>query len=168
MKKIYKRIGITFVIRITLKVGGVSMQNLKDIMTENVLTVTESQSVQEAASIMSQNNIGAVPVVNNNGQMTGIITDRDITLRTTAQGENAQTPVSNVMTAQQIVQGTPEMGVQEAAQLMAQQQIRRLPVLENGQVVGMVALGDLAVHDQFSNEAEQALTNISTPSAPQQ
>ncbi|AXI08061.1 CBS domain-containing protein [Oceanobacillus sp. 143] len=143
-------------------------QYLRDIMTSNVHTVNETQSVQEAAALMSQYNIGAIPVVNNSGQMTGILTDRDITLRTTAQGQNAQTPVSQVMTAQQIVQGTPDMDVHEAAQLMAEQQIRRLPVNENGKIVGMVALGDLAIHNQYANEAEQALQSISTPSAPQQ
>ncbi|WP_156290547.1 CBS domain-containing protein [Oceanobacillus salinisoli] len=143
-------------------------QYLRDIMTQNVMTVNETQSVQEAAAIMSQYNIGAVPVVNNSGQMVGIVTDRDITLRTTAQGQNAQTPISQVMTAQQMVEGTPEMDVHQAAQLMAQQQIRRLPVVENGQLVGMVALGDLAVQNQYANEAEQALSSISTPSAPQQ
>ena len=144
------------------------MPNLQEIMTNNVFTISENQSVQEAAAVMSQNNIGAVPVVNSSGQLTGMITDRDIALRTTAQGESAGTPVSQAMTAQQIVQGTPEMDVHEAAQLMAQQQIRRLPVVQNGQVVGMVALGDLAVKDQFANEAEQALSSISFPSAPQQ
>ena len=60
------------------------------------------------------------------------------------------------MTAQTIVQGTPDMDVHQAADLMAQQQIRRLPVVENGHVVGMVALGDIAVQDQFANEAEEA------------
>lgn len=144
------------------------MPNLREIMTNNVFTVNENQSVQEAAALMSQNNIGAVPVVNNHGQMTGIITDRDIALRTTAQGEGANTPVRQAMTAQQIVQGTPDMDIHEAAQIMAEQQVRRLPVVENGQVVGMVALGDLAVRDQYANEAEQALSSISTPSAPQQ
>jgi CBS domain-containing protein len=144
------------------------MAQLREIMTSNVVTINETQSVQEAAALMSQHNIGSVPVVNNNGQMVGIVTDRDITLRTTAQGESAQTPVSQVMTAQKIVQGTPDMDVHEAANLMAQQQIRRLPVVENGQVTGMVALGDLAVQNQYANEAEQALQNISTPSAPQQ
>ncbi|WP_249872368.1 CBS domain-containing protein [Oceanobacillus saliphilus] len=142
-------------------------QSLRDIMTSQVMTVNETQSVQEAAAIMSQYNIGAVPVVNNSGHMVGIITDRDITLRTTAQGQNAQTQVSQVMTAQQMVQGTPDMDVHEAAQLMAEQQIRRLPVVENNQIVGMVALGDLAVQNQYANEAEQALSSISTPSAPQ-
>ncbi|RKQ37286.1 CBS domain-containing protein [Oceanobacillus halophilus] len=143
-------------------------QYLRDIMTSNVMTVNESQSVQEAAAIMSQYNIGAVPVVNSSGQMTGIVTDRDITLRTTAQGQNAGTPVSQVMTAQRMVEGNPNMDVHQAAQLMAQQQIRRLPVVENGQLVGMVALGDLAVQNQYANEAEQALSSISTPSSPQQ
>lgn len=142
-------------------------QNLGNIMTSNVFTVKETQSLQEAASVMSEHNIGVVPVVNNSGQMTGIITDRDITLRSTAQGEAAQTPVSQAMTAQQVVQATPDMDVHEAAEMMAQQQIRRLPVVENGEIVGMVALGDIAVDDQYDNEAEEALSSISTPSAPQ-
>ncbi|MEC5425949.1 CBS domain-containing protein [Virgibacillus sp. C22-A2] len=142
-------------------------QQLRSIMTSNVFTVNETQSIQEAAAVMSEHNIGAVPVVNNNGGIVGIITDRDITLRSTAQGEAAQTPVSQVMTAQQIVQGSPDMDVHQAAELMAQQQIRRLPVVENGQIVGMVALGDIAVDNQYDNEAEEALTSISTPSAPQ-
>ncbi|HLR68024.1 CBS domain-containing protein [Virgibacillus alimentarius] len=143
------------------------MHQLNKFMTSNVYTVNETQSVQDAANLMSQYNIGSVPVVNNAGQMVGIITDRDITLRTTAQGEAAQTPISQEMTAQQVVQGTPEMDAHEAAQLMAQHQIRRLPVVENGQVIGMVALGDLAVDNQLNNEAEEALSSISTPSEPQ-
>jgi CBS domain-containing protein len=144
------------------------MTQLRNIMTQNVMTVNETQSVQEAAAIMSQYNIGAVPVVGSGGQMVGIVTDRDITLRTTAQGQNAQTPVSEVMTAQQMVKGTPEMDVDQATELMSQQQIRRLPIEENGQLVGMVALGDLAVQNQHANEAGQALASISTPSSPQQ
>ena len=55
-------------------------QSLRDIMTANVITIKETQTVQEAAALMSQNNIGAIPVVNNSGQIAGIITDRDITL----------------------------------------------------------------------------------------
>ncbi|WP_453996349.1 CBS domain-containing protein [Bacillus nitroreducens] len=144
------------------------VQSLREIMTSDVLTVNETQTVKEAAALMSQYNIGAIPVVNNNKQIVGIVTDRDITLRTTAQGESPQTPVSEVMTAQQIVKGTPDMDAHEAANLMAQHQIRRLPVEENGQIVGMVALGDLATQNQYANEAEQALQSISTPSAPQQ
>jgi CBS domain-containing protein len=144
------------------------MQQLRNIMTSQVFTLTEKQSCQEAAAIMSEHNIGAIPVVNNNGEIVGMVTDRDITLRATGQGEAAQTPVSKVMTAQKIVQATPDMDVHQAAQMMAQQQIRRLPVVENGQIVGMVALGDLAVDNQLNQEAEQTLSSISTPSKPQQ
>jgi|SRR5690625_1529551 len=142
-------------------------QQLRNIMTSNVYTVNETQSVKEAAAIMSEYNIGSVPVINNNGDMVGIITDRDITLRSTAQGEGAEERVSDVMTAQQVVQGTPDMNVERAAELMSQQQIRRLPVVEHGQVVGMVALGDMAVDNQYNDEAEEALSSISTPSSPQ-
>ncbi|MGM8212822.1 CBS domain-containing protein [Virgibacillus sp. W0430] len=142
-------------------------QQLRSVMTSNVTTVKESQSIQEAAALMSERNIGSVPVVNESGQMVGIITDRDITLRSTAQGESAHTPVSEAMTSQQIVKGTPDMSAQEAAQLMAQQQIRRLPVEENGQIVGMVALGDLAVDNMSDDAAGEALSSISTPSEPQ-
>ena len=70
------------------------VQSLRNIMTSNVVTVNESQTVKEAAALMSQYNIGAIPVVNSSGQITGMITDRDITLRTTAQGESAS-PNSN-------------------------------------------------------------------------
>lgn len=143
------------------------MGQVRNIMTQDVATVNESQSIQEAAEIMSSKNIGSLPVVNDAGYMVGMITDRDITLRSTAQGEDAQTPVSEVMTAQQIVQAEPGMDVQQAAELMAQQQIRRLPVVENGQIVGMVALGDLAADYQHDSKAGEALTSISTPSAPQ-
>lgn len=140
----------------------------RDIMTSDVHTVSESQSIQEAASIMSQYNIGSIPVVNQSGQIVGIVTDRDITLRATAQGEASQTPVSQVMTAQQVVHASPEMDVEEVAQLMSQQQIRRLPVVEQGQIVGVVSLGDLAVNYQHDEKAGQALSSISNPSKPQQ
>lgn len=144
------------------------MQQIRNVMTSDVVTIKDTQSVQEAAALMSQHNIGSVPVVNNQGEMIGIITDRDITLRTTAQGEGTQTPVSEVMTAQRVVKATPDMDVQQAAQMMAKQQIRRLPVVENGKVVGMVSLGDLAVEEMSDAAAGEALSNISEPSEPQQ
>ncbi|MGD6818984.1 CBS domain-containing protein [Metabacillus sp. 84] len=135
------------------------MNSINSIMSKNVASVSSSQSIQEAAQLMSQYNVGSIPVVDN-GQMKGIITDRDITLRTTAEGRESSTKVSDVMTSQ-VVSGRPDMSYEEASQLMAQNQIRRLPIVENNQVVGMVALGDLSVN-QLSNEAAgSALSNIS-------
>lgn len=140
-------------------------QKLQDIMTQKVATVTPQQSVQEAAQLMSQYNVGAIPVVEN-GKCVGIVTDRDITLRAVSQGQApGNTKVQAVMT-DGIVTGTPQMDVHEAANLMAQRQIRRLPVVENGQLAGIVALGDLATQNIYQNEAGQALTQISEPSSP--
>ncbi|WP_333870678.1 CBS domain-containing protein [Desulforamulus putei] len=140
-------------------------QRLKDIMTQNVATVTPQQTVQEAAQLMSQYNVGSVPVVEN-GKCVGIVTDRDIALRAVSQGQDpATTKVQTVMTTG-VVTGTPQMDVHEAANLMAQRQIRRLPVVENGQLAGIVALGDLATQNIYQNEAGQALSSISEPSSP--
>lgn len=141
-------------------------QKLSKIMTTNIATVTPQQSVAEAAQIMSQYNIGSLPVVQN-GQPVGMITDRDITLRITAQGQDAQnSKVEEVMT-KNVITGTPDMDVHQAANLMAQNQIRRLPVVENNRLAGIVALGDLAVQDIYQNEAGEALSNISQPAEPQ-
>jgi CBS domain-containing protein len=139
---------------------------VQDVMTKNVATVSPNQTVKEAAQIMSQKNIGALPVVEN-GQVKGMITDRDITLRTSAQGKDpASIRVSEVMT-NRVVTGTPNMSVQEAANVMAQHQIRRLPIVENNQIQGIVALGDIATNSASDQAAGQALTNISEPSQPQ-
>jgi CBS domain-containing protein len=134
-------------------------------MTTNVATISPNQTIQEAAKLMSQHNVGALPVVEN-GQVKGIVTDRDITLRSTAQGLNPSTPVSQVMSTN-LVTGRPNMSVQEAANLMSQNQIRRLPIVENNQLRGIVALGDIATTNAYDHQAEQALTNISEPSQPQ-
>ncbi|MTH53449.1 CBS domain-containing protein [Bacillus mangrovi] len=135
------------------------MNSVNSIMSKNVASVSSSQSIQEAAQLMSQYNVGSIPVVDN-GQMKGIITDRDITLRTTAEGRESSTKVSDVMTSS-VVSGRPDMSYEEATQLMAQNQIRRLPIVENNNLVGMVALGDLSVN-QLSNEtAGSALSSIS-------
>jgi CBS domain-containing protein len=128
-------------------------------MTTNVETVSSNQSIKEAAAIMNQSNVGSIPVVDN-GQLKGIITDRDITIRSTSEGRDSETPVSHVMTTN-LVSGHTSMTAAEAAKVMAQHQIRRLPIVENNQLVGIVALGDLAT-EQMSNEAAGvALTNIS-------
>lgn len=141
-------------------------KSLQEIMTRQVATVSPQQSVQQAAEIMHRYNVGSVPVVEN-GRCVGIITDRDISLRTAAQGLNpAATKVESVMT-REVVTATPDMDAHQAADLMAKYQIRRLPVVENGRLTGIVALGDLAVQNIYQNEAGQALSNISQPAAPQ-
>ncbi len=145
--------------------GEIIMNSIRDIMTETVATVSPDQTIQEAASLMSKYNVGSIPVVQN-GEIRGIVTDRDITLRCTAEGLTSSTPVSQVMT-DSVVQGDPNMNIQEAAKLMSEKQIRRLPIVDNNHLVGMIALGDIATNEMFDEEAEEALSNISIPTQPE-
>ncbi|GAA0450959.1 CBS domain-containing protein [Alkalibacillus silvisoli] len=143
------------------------MENaIKNLMSSNIVSVTSEQSVQEAAALMEQNDIGAIPVIEN-GQLRGIITDRDITLRATAKNQQSNCPISQCMSSE-IVSADASMDIHEAANLMAQKQIRRLPVTENGQAVGMLSIGDLAQQNIYRNEAGDALSNISIPKASMQ
>ncbi|MEA4826535.1 CBS domain-containing protein [Clostridium sp. JNZ J1-5] len=139
---------------------------IKNIMTKNVATINPEDTVERAAQMMKEHNVGSIPVCRGE-EVVGIITDRDVALRSAAEGQNVhQQKVKDIMTSNPVI-GTPEMDVHEAARIMSERQIRRLPVVENNKVVGIVALGDLAVEPNFSNEAESALSSISVPASPQ-
>ncbi|MCL7749405.1 MULTISPECIES: CBS domain-containing protein [Halalkalibacter] len=134
-------------------------QNLNEIMSTDVITIEASQSIQEAASMMKSKDIGSIPVVKN-GELVGIITDRDITIRATADGDDTHASVEECMSTNLTV-ASPTTDPHEAANMMAEHQIRRLPVVENGKIVGMVAIGDLATQNIYENEAGEALSEIS-------
>lgn len=136
------------------------MSQLRDIMTDQVASVSPEDNVYRAASLMKEYNVGMIPV-EENGSLKGVITDRDIVLRSVADQNNEVVSVGEVMSQGNLVTGSPDMSVDEASRLMAQHQIRRLPVVENNRLVGVVALGDIAVRDHLSDEAGQALSNIS-------
>jgi len=138
---------------------------LRNVMTDNVSTVQSNSSVSEAASIMKELNVGAVPVCEGSKPI-GILTDRDIALRNVADARDANSQVKDIMSGN-LVYGTPNMSNEEAAQIMADNQIRRLPIVENGNIVGIVSLGDLAVKTGNDMEAGKALSSISIPSQPQ-
>ena len=140
------------------------VQSLQEIMSKNVATITPQQSVAEAAQIMSQHNIGSVPVVQN-GQCVGIVTDRDITLRAAAKGVNSTTTKVESIMSKNVVTATPQMDVHEASKLMADRQIRRLPIVENNKLTGIIAIGDIAVENRYQNEAGDALSDISKSNA---
>ena len=101
-------------------------------------------------------------------RVVGIVTDRDIVVRNIAHGKSPQeTPVRDVMTGQ-VNTTTPDMDVNDVTKMMANHKIRRIPVVENNKIVGMVALGDIATQNQFNFEASEALSEISTPAKPEQ
>lgn len=139
---------------------------IKNIMTKNIATINPEDTVERAAQMMKEHNVGSIPVCRGE-EVVGIITDRDVALRSAAEGQNVhQQKVKDIMTSNPVT-GTTEMDIHEAARIMSERQIRRLPVVENNKVVGIVALGDLAVEPNFSNEAKSALSSISTPASPQ-
>ncbi len=132
---------------------------VKQIMTTDVSTVAPTDTVTKAASLMGQLDVGSIPVIDNS-RVVGIITDRDIVLRGVANGKGANQHISEVMTTN-VKFATPDMDVHTVADIMAENQIRRLPVVENDKLVGIVAIGDLAVENIFENEAGEALHTIS-------
>lgn len=138
---------------------------VKDVMTTNVSTVNESNTLKEVASKMQSLNVGSIPVCDSSNKPIGIVTDRDMVIRGLSTGIESSMPVSNVMT-KNIVSVSPDTGIHEAARIMAQNKIRRLPVVENNTIVGILSIGDLAVRDIYINEAGDALSNISEPSKP--
>ena len=133
--------------------------NIRDVMTSNPRTVSPSDTIQNAARIMRDEDTGAVPVVDN-GRPVGIVTDRDIVVRAIADGSQLNRPVREIVTSA-VVTATPEMSTREAAQLMSEHQIRRLPVVEGERLVGIVSIGDLAVKDGNDRRVGDALQDIS-------
>lgn len=140
---------------------------VKDLMTKNVAYVNPMSNVVEAAQLMQKHNVGSIPVCDQSG-VVGIVTDRDIVVRNVAHGKNpSETPVKDIMTSG-VTTVTPDTDVNDIAQLMASKQIRRVPVVENNMLVGMLSLGDLAADRRFDMEASAALTEISKPARPEQ
>ncbi|BCZ46563.1 CBS domain-containing protein [Clostridium gelidum] len=135
---------------------------VKDIMSNDIVSLNSEDSVERAAQIMKQFDVGSIPVCNME-KLIGIVTDRDITLRSVAAGGNSnQQKISDVMTPNPVT-GTPNMDIQDAARIMSEQQIRRLPIIQNNNLVGIVSLGDISLEPKFQNNAEDALKNISEP-----
>ena len=134
---------------------------LRELMTKNVIRIHPEEPVEVAARTLTQYNIGALPVCGRNGQLYGMVTDRDLVIRCMATGRNpGSMKVRDVMTGRVISAG-PDMEVSAAAHLMGRQQVRRLPVVENGKLCGMVSLGDLAGREESAMDAGDALTEIS-------
>ena len=135
---------------------------LRDVMSKQVVRIHPEETVTVAARMLEHYNIGALPVCGNDGRVCGVVTDRDIVTRClAAQKQPDNTAVKDVMTSKVIV-GRPDMQANIAAALMGREQIRRLPVMENGRLCGMVSLGDLAVKEESSVDAGEALTGISS------
>ena len=115
-----------------------------DVMTPAPISISKHETVAVAARLLAHNNIGAAPVCDAAGRLCGMITDRDMVTRCLAAGKDPQkTAVAEVMTGG-VVSVTPDMMLTQAATIMGSKQVRRLPVVENGKLCGIVSLADLA------------------------
>ena len=134
---------------------------LKDLMTDQPVQISPEETVAVAARMLARCNIGSLPVCDQRGVLKGMVTDRDLVIRCLAAGRKPEdTKVWEIMTTG-VVSAEPEMEAGAAAQLMGKQQIRRLPVVEQGRLCGMVSLGDLANHEESVKDAAGALKCIS-------
>ncbi len=133
--------------------------HIRDVMTANPTCVSPDDSIQNAARIMRDEDTGVVPVVEN-GRPVGIVTDRDIVVRAVAEDGQLNRCIRDIVTGN-IVSASPDMSTREAAELMSEHQVRRLPVVENDRLVGIVSIGDLAVKEGRDSRVGDALQHIS-------
>ena len=132
---------------------------VRDVMTPNPQTVTPDDSLERAARIMRDEDTGAVPVVQN-GRPIGILTDRDIVVRAVADGDTSSRAVRDIV-SEQLVSVSPDSSTHEATELMSAHQVRRLTVVENDRLIGIVSLGDLAVKEAKDRRIGDTLQSIS-------
>ena len=133
---------------------------VRDIMTSHVVRIHPREPAEVAARMLTHYNIGVLPVCGDDGRICGVVTDRDLVTRCMAPGRAAgEVKVADVMTNRVVMAG-PDMDVGAAAHLMGREQVRRLPVVENGRLCGMVSLADLAATENGGLDAADALMDI--------
>ncbi|MGP1615296.1 MAG: CBS domain-containing protein [Pollutimonas bauzanensis] len=138
------------------------MQQLKDVMTHNVKILNPDATIKDAARQMRDGGFGLMPI-GEHDRMIGVISDRDIVIRAVAQGSDPNTKVRDLM-SDTIMWAYENDSVEQACKIMSQNQIRRLPIVNaDKRLVGIVALGDLAVDAADTEAASQALSGISRP-----
>jgi CBS domain-containing protein len=138
-------------------------KQVRDAMTPGVRSVAPSDSVTEAAQAMREQDVGSLPVVEGE-QVVGIVTDRDIVVRAVAEGVDPRTATVGDVASGDLVTVEPDQDLAEVLALMARYRVRRLPVVENGQLVGVVAQADVAL-EASEKDAGEMLENISQPAS---
>jgi CBS domain-containing protein len=135
------------------------METIRDIMTDEVECCTLLDNMYEVALKMKELNVGAIPIVDQD-KLIGMITDRDIVIRGVAEKHPGSSKVGEIM-SHDMITVSPDTTSKDAAKLMAEHQIRRLPVVEESKLIGIVSLGDFAISELTDDQAKDALTEIS-------
>jgi CBS domain-containing protein len=132
---------------------------VQEAMTSNPTAITPETTAQEAARLMKTEDVGALPIVED-GRLTAVVTDRDLAIRAIAEGRGTETPVGE-LASRDLITIDPQQNLDEAARLMAEHQVRRLPVVEeDGRLVGMLAQADVAQsgHDRLTGEVVEKIS----------
>jgi len=137
---------------------------INDVMTKDVINVDVNTKIEQVAKIMKEHNIGSIPVCDGNN-IVGIVTDRDLVIRGLANNSKGDLVVRDIMTSNPVTCSS-ENDVMDATRIMSERQIRRLIIVDNNNLVGMVSLGDLAVENVAKDEVGEALKEISIPCCP--
>jgi CBS domain-containing protein len=116
---------------------------IRDVMTENPRTCEPSSTIVDCAKVMAREDVGPIPVVEG-GRLIGLVTDRDIVVRAVAEGRDVQSTTVGDIASKEVITVTPDADLDRALQLMAQHQVRRIPVVDGDRVVGIVAQADVA------------------------
>jgi CBS domain-containing protein len=136
-------------------------KHVREAMTAGVRTVTPTQSLADAAELMKSEDVGSIPVVDE-GRLIGIVTDRDIVVRAVAERRGPQAVTVDEVASRELVTVEPEQDLDDALRLMAAHQVRRLPVVEEGHLVGMLAQADVAIEAK-DRKVGEAVEEISKP-----
>lgn len=123
---------------------------VKECMCKNVVCANQDTTVTDIAKLMSENHVGCIPICDFNKNVVGLITDRDITLRTVACGKDSNTTKASEIMTTKIYKVNPTSEVSEASKIMCDCQVKRIPVIEGNTIVGMLTLGDLANNNNVS------------------
>ena len=134
---------------------------VREVMTTDIEFASLDSTLEELATMMRDSNVGAIPVLDEDDDLAGIVTDRDIVIRCIAEGTDVTECTAGDILSEDIHTIEPETSVEEAAELMQRYQVRRLPVVEEGELIGMLSLGDLAVKSYRKSKTESALEGIS-------
>ena len=135
---------------------------VREVMTTPAIRIHPEEPVAVAARRLAHYNIGALPVCGSDGKICGMLTDRDIVTRCLAANRSAETTTVREIMTGQVLSAKPDMDAGAAAHLMGKQQIRRLPVLDNGRLCGMLSLGDLANCEENAYDVSDAFAEITS------
>lgn len=134
---------------------------VRHVMSEDLKTAKPQMTAADAAGMMRNFDVGVVPVVDDDGRLIGLVTDRDLVVRVIADREDPMGVKLGDIVTRSVVSATPDMNIGDARDLMAEHQVRRLPVLKDDALVGIIALGDIALQDASKRAVGEVLEEVS-------